>query len=244
MGDVAEHSRVPAIGGEGLSDLVLELDRRSSVADQVHRVLREAIVRVRLLPGTPISENSICRQFAVSRTPVRAAIQRLSEEGLVDVYPQQGSFVAPIRIGGIHDNHFVRRSLEVALLREVAPHWTPAMSRTLREAVDAQRAAIAAGDPDGFHASDERFHQLFAVLAEREGVWAAIFAAKLQLTRFIRFSGHAKRLPVVVDEHMAIIDALDAGDAIAAEAALVTHLDQVFVLFDQLPEEERRHFVP
>ena len=234
----------PGVGGEGLTDLTLELDRRASVADQVHRVLREAIVRVRLLPGTPISENSICRQFAVSRTPVRAAIQRLSEEGLVDVYPQQGSFVAPIRIGGIHDNHFVRRALEVALLREVAPHWTPAMSREMRDAVGAQVAAIAAGDVDGFHLHDERFHQLFAVHAGRDGVWTAILAAKAKLTRFIRFSGHARRLPVVIDEHLAILDALDAGDAWAAEAALITHLDQIFVLFDQLPDEERRHFVP
>ncbi|RZM05993.1 MAG: GntR family transcriptional regulator, partial [Sphingomonas sp.] len=216
----------------------------ASVADQVHRVLREAIVRVRLMPGTPISENSICRQFAVSRTPVRAAIQRLSEEGLVDVYPQQGSFVAKIRVGGIHDNHFVRRSLEVALLREVAPRWTGAMSGTLREAVDAQRAAVEAADADAFHASDERFHQLFAIHAGRDGVWSAIFAAKSQLTRFIRFSGHAQRLPVVIEEHLAILDALDAGNAAAAEAALVTHLDQVFILFDQLPEAERRHFVP
>jgi GntR family transcriptional regulator, rspAB operon transcriptional repressor len=235
---------VPGIGGEGLADLALALDRRSSVADQVHRVLREAIVSVRLLPGTPISENSICRQFAVSRTPVRAAIQRLSEEGLVDVYPQQGSFVSLIKVGGIHDNHFVRRSLEVALLREVSPLWTPAMSRTMRDAVDAQRAAIQAGDADAFHHHDERFHQFFALHAGRDGVWTSILAAKAKLTRFIRFSGHAQRLPVVINEHIAILDALDAGDAETAEKALTTHLDQVFVLSDQLPDEERRHFVP
>ena len=239
-----EVAQKPRIGGEGLTDLALQLDRRSSVADQVHRVLREAIVRVRLLPGTPISENSICRQFAVSRTPVRAAIQRLSEEGLVDVYPQQGSFVSRIRIGGIHDNQFVRRSLEVALLREVAPIWTDAMSRSMRDAIDAQAAAIKAGDADGFHLHDEHFHQLFAIHAGRDGVWASILAAKSQLTRFIRFSGHAQRLPVVIGEHLAILDALDAGEAKAAEAALVSHLDQVFILFDQLPDEERRHFVP
>ena len=84
--------------------LTFRLDRRRIVSEQVYEALKAAIVGVRLLPGTWISENRICRHLGVSRTPVRTAIVRLAEEGLIDVYPQQGSFVAPIRLAGIAES--------------------------------------------------------------------------------------------------------------------------------------------
>ncbi len=228
-----------ALGATGLEGLDLVRDRHRSASEQVHATLRRAIIEVRLAPGSQISENSICRQFAVSRTPVRAAIQRLAEEGLIDVYPQVGSFVAPIRLAGLQDSHFIRRSLEIALLREVAPLWTPEKSRAMRQAVAEQERFIAAGDGDGFFRADEEFHHLLGTFAGREGVWQAVLGAKVTLTRFQRSWQTAERLPDVIAEHLAIVDALDRGDAIDAERALATHLDMIFVIFGRLPEAER-----
>lgn len=227
----------------GLQAIRLRLDRRLPVADQVHEALRHAIVGVHLLPGTPISENSISRHFGVSRTPIRAAIQRLAEEGLIDVYPQQGSFVAPIRLSGIGDAHFVRRALEVAVLRETAEIWTPAMSAAARAVPAKQRLLLDAGDSDGFHAADAEFHHLLMSFANREGVWTTIQTAWTRLARFMRLFGSPDRLPLVIEEHLAIIDALDDGDAMEAEARLVYHVDRAFVLLDQLPERYRRYVV-
>src|SRR4051794_21836889 len=65
----------------------LALNRKLPVADQVYEALKKAIIRLQLMPGASISENRICRTFGVSLTPVRSAIARLSEEGLIDVYP-------------------------------------------------------------------------------------------------------------------------------------------------------------
>lgn len=229
------------LGATGLEGLDLVLDRHRSATDQVHAVLRQAIVDVRLAPGSQISENSICRQFSVSRTPVRAAIQRLSEEGLVDVYPQVGSFVAPIRLVGLQDSHFIRRSLEIALLREVATLWKPEMSRAMRDIVAEQERFIAAGDGDGFFRADEAFHHLLGTFAGREGVWQAILAAKVPLTRFQRSWQTAERLPDVIREHLAVVDALDRGDPSCAEQALITHLDMIFVAVERMSEEQRKN---
>lgn len=229
------------LGETGLEGLELVLDRHRSATDQVHAALRQAIVDVRLAPGSQISENSICRQFSVSRTPVRAAIQRLSEEGLVDVYPQVGSFVAPIRLAGLQDSHFIRRSLEIALLREVAALWKPEMSRTMRDIVAEQERFIRAGDGDGFFRADEEFHHMFGTFAGREGVWQAILAAKVPLTRFQRSWQTAERLPDVISEHLAVVDALDRGDPEGAEQALVTHLDMIFVAVERMPEDQRKN---
>jgi GntR family transcriptional regulator, rspAB operon transcriptional repressor len=215
------------------------IDRRKPVADQVYEALKAAIVAVRLQPGTSISENRACRHFGVSRTPVRSAIVRLAEEGLIDVYPQQGSFVAPIRFNEVRDCHFVRKHLELAILAEAAARWTPAMSQEARAIVAAHGLALAAGDVDQVFVEDERFHQAFSVFAGREGVWNTVLAAKARLGRFVRLFGKPERLPVVMLEHLAVIDALDAGQAELAVQKLSYHLDVVFHLLEQMPDQYR-----
>ncbi len=217
----------------------IRLDRRRPVSEQVYDALKQAIVTVRLLPGTSISENRICRHFGVSRTPVRTAIVRLAEEGLIDVYPQQGSFVAPIRLAGIAAGRFARRVLEAAVLREAAALWTAEMSRQSHAIIAAQSRAIAAGDTEAFHREDENFHHAFSVFAGREAVWGTILGAKASLARVMRLLGRPDRLPVVVAEHAAIVDALDAGDADAAVRRLEDHLDKIFQMIERLPDQYR-----
>jgi GntR family transcriptional regulator, rspAB operon transcriptional repressor len=216
------------------------LDRKLPVSDQVYLALRRAILSVDLKPGASISENRICRHFGVSRTPVRTAIVRLAEEGLIDVYPQQGSFVSLIRLAEVGDSHFVRTALEVAILREVAQRWLPEYSVAAREVLERQRAALAVGDHEEFLREDDAFHGLFAEIAGRPGVWVTILAAKARLGRFIRLSALPGRLPNVVAEHAAIVDALDRGREEDAVKRLLHHLDQKFVLMKQLPD----HYLP
>ena len=68
----------------------LQVDRGLPVSDQVYEALKQAIIKVKLLPGSLVSENRICRHFGVSRTPARTALVRLAEDGLIDVFPRQG----------------------------------------------------------------------------------------------------------------------------------------------------------
>jgi DNA-binding GntR family transcriptional regulator len=226
----------PAEGKTGIAAISFQLDRKRPVSEQVYHALRQAIVSGLLLPGTSISENTLGRRFAVSRTPVRAAVQRLSEEGLIDVFPQQGSFVTAIRLSAMWDSHFIRRALEVAVIEEVARVWSVERSTAARAAIIRQASMILAGDDDGFHNEDEQFHELFTIFINRDGVWDAILAAKSKLTRLHRLFGNAERLPIVVKEHTAIVDALDAGDAEAARAALIYHLDMIIPRLEQIPE--------
>ncbi len=216
--------------------VAMALDRRQPVADQVYQALRSAIVTVRLLPGTAISENRICRHFGVSRTPARAAVLRLAEEGLIDVYPQQGSFVSPIRMRDVEDARFIRRALEAAILTEAMALWTPEMSATARAIIDSQATALAAGDIERVFQEDMRFHRAFSVFAGREGVWDSILGTMARLSRIVRLFGRPDRLPVVIAEHHAIVDAIEAGDAGAAVRSLEYHLDRIFVMLKQVPE--------
>jgi DNA-binding GntR family transcriptional regulator len=222
----------------GLDEIakMLRLNRRLPISDQIYDVLRDSIVTLRLMPGASISESSLCKLTGASRTPVRAVLQRLTEEGLIDVFPQQGSFVSLISLRSIRDSHFIRCALESAILRAAAKKWTPEHSAGAREVLRLQEEAISLGEFDRFHEEDDRFHRLFAVYADLDGVLATVQATKARLTRFYRLFGKPTRLPAVPAEHCAIVDALDANDADLAVQRLEDHLNKIFDILRQLPE--------
>lgn len=224
----------------GLAVLQLSTDQGVSVTDRVHRLLRQAIIEVRLAPGTAISENAVCQQLSISRSPVRAAIQRLAEEGLVEVSPQRGSYVAALHMDQMRDSHFVRRSLELALLHETSQIWTPDMTAQLRAVIADQQQALNARDAGSFLTLDETFHRTLAELSGRKGVWAAIRTPYTALGRFHYYWAKMDRLADVLTEHSAIIDALEKGDGAGAKTALALHLDMVFVILDRMPEDRRK----
>lgn len=219
-----------------------KVDRRLPVAGQVYAALRSDIISLRFPPGASISENVLCRRYGVSRTPVRSAIQELSDEGLVEVFPNRGSYVAPIRLSALQDSHFIRLSVEVALLRDVLAHWSPQNSAIAHGSVRAQRAAVLQGDDAAAHIEDERFHKLLSVFAGRPGVWPTIAACTTRLMRFMRLCGTPDRLPITVSEHEAVIVALDKGDLAAAEDALAFHISRNFSLVDALRERHASYF--
>jgi DNA-binding GntR family transcriptional regulator len=223
--------------------LTVAFDRRRPVSDQVYEALRKAIVTLRLPPGASISENRICRQIGVSRTPVRAAIIRLVEDGLIEVFPQKGSFVAPIKVGSVRVNHFIRKALELAVLARAAADWNAAPSARSRRILAGQAAALEAGDTEAFLEFDEAFHRAFCDAAGLEGAWATIHIAKARVDRVHRLASSQGRLPLVISEHQAILDALDAGDAASALASLDFHLEQAPRIMETLIGRFDRYFV-
>ena len=198
--------------GAGQAALRL-IDRKRPAADQIYRSLRDAIISGGFRPREALSENRICTLFAVSRSPVRIALTRLAEDGLVDVFPQRGSFVAPIKLKQVKEGHFARVALELALLREAAVNWSPRSSAPLREALKLQKKHARLGDAWSFHVADEQFHAGFASAAGLDGVWTIIQGVKTHLDRVRHLAnpvkGHMER---VIAEHEAVVAALDAGE--------------------------------
>ncbi len=223
--------------------LDLPVDRRRNVADQIYEGLRDAILELRLAPRTLISENMICRHTGVSRTPVRNAIVRLVEEELLDVYPQQGTYVAPIKLAKVKDGHFIRKALEIAILEKAATMWTPAASQEARAVLAEHEALGDLDDVGAFFRVDVMFHQCFARAAEVEGVWRPIQHAKAHLDRLHRLGFPVNdRMKTVAVEHRAILDAFEAGDLDVARARLDAHLDVIMAMLDELNERHRDYF--
>ncbi len=230
------------IGADEPLPLDFVLDRRRQVRDQIYEALRRAIITLKLPPRAAISENRICRQVGVSRTPVREAIIRLVEDELIEVFPQQGSFVAPIKIGKIRESHFVRKCLELGVLKAAMAAWTPAASARMRELLRQQAETVDTNDVERFHALDEEFHRQFSEIAGLTGVWNTILGAKARVDRVHRLAVIEGRIPAVVREHSEVIDAIDAGDGEHALAAMDLHLDMVMTLLDLLIERNSNYF--
>lgn len=221
---MAEPSTQQAAGGS-----LRMLDKRLPAAEQVYGHLREEIITCRLAPNEAISENRICGMFGVSRSPVRIALTRLAEDGLIDIFPQRGSFVAPIRMKQVQESQFARTALEMALVEVAAAKWSAAHAAEAHANLADQKRHAAEGDAWGFYLDNERFHQLIARAADLEGVWKTVQAVKMLWDRV----GHlANRVPGhradIIAEHEAIVAALDAGDAKAAVKAMKLHLRSVF----------------
>lgn len=200
----------------------------------IYRLLRHEIVNLRLRPGERLSENELAARFGTSRAPVREALIRLVEDGLIEVRPQRGSFVSRISLRAMERARFVREALEAAIVRRAAQEGISAAARAeLEAAIGAQRKA--ADDPGRFTEQDDRFHRGLAEAAGLGNVWDVIEREKAQFDR-IRYLSLPATTPVdvLIRQHRAILEGVVEGRAAAAERELRKHLQEVLRITDGL----------
>ncbi|WP_332683167.1 GntR family transcriptional regulator [Bosea sp. (in: a-proteobacteria)] len=198
---------------------------RATAAAMVQDELRREILDMVLSPGAPLSEKELTSRFGMSRTPVREALIRLKEEGLVEIFPQAGTFVARIPMGAIPEAVFIRQALECATVEVLARTATAPDIARLDATTARLREAFERGDQESFHLADEAFHEALADCAGYPGVWKLAQAAKSQIDRCRRMTLPVPgRMAMVIREHRAIADEIRRHDAPAAEAAMRQHL--------------------
>ena len=218
-------------------------DGSGLVSARAHALLRGQIASLTLLPGRPLSEKEVAEQLAISRTPVREAFLRLAEEGLLDIYPQFGTFVAPIRIPAVLHAAFVRDSLECSIVRVVAHRRRTAFLDDLRSSIARQWTAIRGGSAHAFFDEDERMHQSFAEEAGHEPVWRVIDAAKVHVDRVRRLKlPEDLRMRNLVEEHERVAAAITAQDADGAADAMHDHLDGIVRGLNRLAKHKPEFF--
>lgn len=221
-----------------------EADSAQSASRRVYQVLRQRILDLEMAPGDRIVELDLAAEHGVSRTPVHEAVQRLADEGLVEIQQRVGTFVARIPVDGLEEAMLVRTALEVAVVERVAKRLRPEHVQQLQLILEAQRAATLAKDMPSFHRTDEAFHAALADIAGFPGVWRTIQQAKTQVDRFRRLTLPLEgRMAGVVDEHQAVVDALRDGRAAEAAAAMREHLDHVLPVIEVTRAFRPEYFV-
>ena len=202
----------------------LDLDRPA--AEQIFVGLRDAILSMELAPGCVLSESEIGQRFGASRTPVRSALGQLRDLGLVVTRPSRGNYVAKLSEQKIRAAQFIRESLELGIVRRLCEMGLSDEDREgLELTLKRQKLAIQNAQEEDFHMHDEAFHNSLALATGMKTVQTVYMREKADLDR-LRHLGmdnesHKNQLWA---EHKAILDAIIAGDATAAEAAMQTHV--------------------
>lgn len=145
---------------------ILEPVSRESTASIVARRLRDAIVRGSLAPGAQLGEAQLAGQLGVSRGPLREAMQRLVQEGLVRSEPNRGLFVVELGADDVRDIYLARAAIERAAVAAILDHDPDASAARLRIAHELMAAAARSGDLHALSDADLNFHQ---VLVEESG---------------------------------------------------------------------------
>jgi DNA-binding GntR family transcriptional regulator len=200
--------------------------QRATASSRIYTELRGELVSMRRRPGEVISEAEIALTYGVSRTPVREAILKLSDEGLLDVFPQSGIFVSRIPLAALPEAIIIRKALEETTARLAAERATTSQILQLRSIIERQREADAAGDRTAFHQADELFHATIADVARHPGIWTLILQVKVHVDRYRQLTlPVAGRMTQVIAEHEPILAAIEAHDPQRAGAAMERHLD-------------------
>jgi GntR family transcriptional regulator, rspAB operon transcriptional repressor len=202
--------------------------REASKAERVYGSLRRRIRELALPPGAPLRKEEIALELGVSRAPVSEAIARLAEEGLVEVFPQHGSFVAPIRAADVRESLFIRTALETEAARRLAPVADAQLFAALDENLAAQGEAIGEADLARFSDLDEALHALIFAATETPRALKLLDSARAPVDRMRRLALPGPGRPQdTLDEHRRLVAALRTGDAEFAAAAMRVHLTQV-----------------
>jgi len=204
------------------------MQRPQKNSDIIYRDLHRAIVTMELVPGTPIVERDLTAQYGVSRTPVREAVLRLVEDRLVDVAPKSGTYVARIPLAVVREALVARKALEEVTVRAATEHASESQIMQLRAIIQRQQEMAAAGDEQAFHLADEDFHAHIAAAGRYPGIWEMIMQMRVQVERYRRLTlPQPGRMGLVIEEHSAVLDAIDRRDADTAVGRMNEHLDKL-----------------
>ena len=197
-------------------------------AQWAYNVIRDAIITMALEPGTMLSEKETCAKLGISRTPMREAVLRLAQEGLVNVVPSGGTFISKISVRGVIEGQIVRSSLELRMVRLAARTYDPVFEKDFDLLMFLQGDAAKRQDYDEAFSVDNAFHQLISKAAGFPNVWHTIRNATGQLDR-VRRRAYPKSgyFDEVVEEHRAIYEAIRTRNEDEAYTLLRQHLDDI-----------------
>lgn len=192
--------------------------------EAIHDELRSDILACRLAPGADLREAELAERFKVSKSPVRDALMRLEREGLVITLPRQGYRVAPVSRADVEDMFHLRALLESACVERIVRRASDEQLQSL----DAYRAYEADDWPGGFIEYNRSFHRRLAELAANGRMRDYLAELIDQMERVVLLSVNnvkQNKHQVLVNEHAAMVDALQARNARQAQKLAARHID-------------------
>ena len=206
---------------------LVKLQRQRAV-DAVYDALRSAIINSLLRPGERLNVDELANGLGVSLTPVRGAIQQLATEGLVEIRPRSGTFVANLTVQDVDETFKIRCALECLAARDAIKKFTDRDVRRLKELLRARRKPVRTDEDRAAHdRNNSELHQTIVRASGNrrlqemyEGLNAHLRIARIH-------AGHIDWVARVRDEqaeHEAIVSAVERRDQTELEKALTHHI--------------------
>ena len=206
-----------------------------SVTDYEHlyQLLSDEILLFKWKPGDRLSENDLCQRFNLSRTPVRSLLQRLQENGLVQIAPKRGSIVTRLNLETINQLIYERVAIETMVLRDYIAAATPADVERVRYFYSQMQKAAAdyPDDPDdqfrtdSFRKADLAMHGEWFRRMRLNEIWSRLTGPQSSYTRFCVLDVMAgKNIPDVMEEHNEMLRMIEQKDTSGIETLLHRHL--------------------
>jgi len=216
----------------------------ATASQRVYDHLRQRIVNLELPPGTTLSRIELTREYEVSQTPLREAMQRLEQDGLIRIFPQSKTVVTKIDIAQLYEAHFLRVAVEAEVVRRLALSPNPAVIKKARSILTMQEVLADNLDEIGmFNELDEAFHQTLFGGVGQLNLHGMLKAKAGNLARARRLDLPKEgKIRAILKAHLAIIDAIDSGDPLAAQAAMREHLAGTIGRIEALQREHPDHF--
>ncbi|MFD9304619.1 GntR family transcriptional regulator [Streptomyces sp. NPDC060048] len=199
-----------------------------TAAERVYQHVKQGVLERRYEGGTLLTEGELAVAVGVSRTPVREALLRLETEGLLKLYPKKGALVLPVSAQEIADVIETRLLVEEFSVRRAVPA-PPGLLERLAELIGEQRRLGAAGELAAMMAADRAFHAEIVRSAGNQilsRLYDQLRDRQLRMGVAV-LHAHPDRVERTLTEHTEILDALRAGDAETAAAAVRAHVGRI-----------------
>ncbi|QIS03139.1 GntR family transcriptional regulator [Nocardia brasiliensis] len=207
---------------------------RTLLREDAYWAIRDAIVDGTLAPGERLNDNELVKWLGVSRTPVREALMRLEQAGLVQMKPGRYTIVSPLDVRAIREAQSVTGAMHELAIREGLPNLTPADLTTMREANFRFADALRRADVDAALAADDDFHDVPVTASANAAARSVLdqFTPVLRRIERLRFGSLSGRDSVA--QHERVIDRCAAGDVDGAVAALRVNWQTLLPLLEDL----------
>lgn len=214
-----------------------------SMTDRVYQAILSMILRLEIKPRERLSEVKLSKELGVSRTPVREAFLRLENLGFLDIVPQRGTIVAPMRATEFRKSQFMREAFELALVRSaVELEDNTALCKALDRELKLQAVHSELGDENAFFQSDEEFHKAIAVHCGVADIWPEVQRVKMHMDRFRYAIRSQRETPAILAQHRKIAEAICRRDEAEALNAMTIHLRRANHMIADTAKEHPEYF--
>jgi DNA-binding GntR family transcriptional regulator len=207
---------------------ISQFDRRLPLPQQVYADLRRRIIALELLPDAPLSRSELSEQYQISQTPLREALQKLGDEGLVATFPQSRTEVRRIDVAQVFEGQLLRTALEVEIVTRLAADTSKAALGTPEDTHERLvRSWAREQSIQTFSELDRQFHRDLFVAAGMSNLIQLVESRCGQLDRIRRLHlqwFNDRKPEKVVKDHQAIVDCIRQSDVEGAQRAMRDHL--------------------